>query len=103
VKCKHIHAAEHIAKKRASYTQDWPAYNAAQSEEKARFVLLLSDLCRAIPQLEQANGRPRLPVSDMLFAVVLKVYCGFSYRRFTCDLKEAHKSGFVYGPPHFKA
>ena len=116
-KCKHIFAVEHTLKqevspngtvtvtetKRVTYRQNWPAYNAAQSEEKARFMALLSDLCRSVRQPEQANGRPRLPLSDMVFAVVLKVYEGFSSRRFTCELKEAHKSGFVYRPPHFNS
>ncbi len=39
----------------------------------------------------------------MVFAVVLKVYEGFSSRRFTCDLKDAHKNGFVHRPPHFNS
>lgn len=52
------------------YRQDWSAYNAAQSEEKSRFVALLADLCRIIPKPPRPRGagRPRLPLSDMLFA-----------------------------------
>ena len=59
---------------------NWTAYNAAQSEEKTRFVALLADLCSGIPQPERAPGagRPRLPLSDMIFASVFKVYVGFS-------------------------
>jgi hypothetical protein len=68
---------------------NWTAYNAAQSEEKHRFVELLADLCSTVPQPEQVMGRPRLPLSDMLFATAYKVYVGFSARRFTCDLKDA--------------
>ena len=68
----------------------WTAYNAAQTEEKARFVSLLADLCRTVPQPPQTGrGRPRLPLSDMLFASVYKVYVGFSSRRFTSDLHDA--------------
>jgi hypothetical protein len=66
----------------------WTAYNAAQSEEKTRFVALLADLCNTVPQPPRPPGasRPRLPLSDMLFAAAYKVYVGFSSRRFTCDL-----------------
>jgi transposase len=121
VKCKHLFAVEHTIEREASpngettvtetvtkavkvtYRQDWTAYNAAQSEEKDRFMVLLAALCRSIQQPLQSNGRPRLPLSDMVFASVFKVYVGFSARRFTCDLKEAHANGFVYKPPHFNS
>ena len=48
----------------------WTAYNAASCEEKRRFVALLSDLCRTVPQRKQTRGRPRLTLSGMLFASV---------------------------------
>src|SRR5712691_4802456 len=52
-----------------TYTQDWPAYNAAQTSEKDRFQVLLRDLCRGITEPEPARtGRPRLSVTDMVFA-----------------------------------
>ncbi len=61
---------------------NWTAYNAAQSEEKRRFVELLADLGSTVPQPKQeGRGRPRLPLSDMLFTSVYKVYVGFSSRR----------------------
>ncbi len=64
-------------------SRNWTAYNAAQSEEKARFAVLLADLCKGVPEPEQVMGRPRLPLSDMVFASAFKVYVGFSSRRFT--------------------
>jgi hypothetical protein len=73
----------------------WTNYNAAQSEEKHRFVELLADLCKTIPQPEQIMGRPRLPLADMLFAAAYKVYVGFSARRFTSDLKDAQMRGLI--------
>lgn len=117
VKCKHLYAVEFTVKRetapdgtttvtktmKVTYAQDWPAYNAAQSEEKDRFTVLLADLCKSIPQPEQGNGRPRLPLSDMTFACAFKVYSGFSSRRFTSDLKNAHTSGFVSRTPHFNS
>ncbi len=116
-KCKHIYAVEYTIKqetspdgtvtvtetKRVTYKQNWTAYNAAKSEEKSRFMLLLADLCQGLPQPPQENGRPRLPLSDMTFASVFKVYVGFSSRRFTSDLKEAHADGLVTKTPHFNS
>jgi transposase len=81
---------------------NWTAYNAAQSEEKARFVELLADLCRTVEQPEQDMGRPRLPLSDMLFAAAYKVYVGFSARRFTSDLKDAQMRGLIGNAAHFQ-
>lgn len=48
-------------------------------------------------------GRPRLPLSDMLFGAAYKVYVGFSARRFTCDLKEAYADGLIGNTPHFNS
>ena len=84
--------------------RDWTAYNTSQSEEKIRFVALLSDLCGTVPQPKQeGRGRPRLPLSDMLFASVYKVYVGFSSRRFTSDLRDAFVDGHVNSTPHFNS
>ena len=88
---------------RVTYSQDWKAYNAAKNGEKDRFAALLADLCGGNPQPEQAMGRPRLPLRDMVFASVYKVYCGFSSRRFACDLKEAHAGGLISKAPHFNS
>ena len=81
---------------------NWTAYNAAQSEEKRRFVELLADLCSTVSQPPQeGRGRPRLPLSDMVFASVYKVYVGFSSRRFTSDLRDAYTEGLIDSKPHF--
>src|SRR5215211_4897980 len=82
---------------------NWTAYNAAQCEKKTRFVELLADLCNTIPQPEQDMGRPRLPLSDMFFAVAYKVYVGFSARRFTSDLKDAYAKGLIGNAAHFNS
>jgi transposase len=82
---------------------NWTAYNAAQVEEKRRFAELLADLCAGVPQPEQATGRPRLPVADMIFAAVYKTYVGFSARRFTTDLRDAYADGLIVSKPHFNS
>ena len=81
----------------------WTSYNATQIEEKHRFAALLSELCWGVPEPEQVRGRPRLPLGDMVFAAVLKVYVGFSSRRFTADLRDAHSGGLIRSTPHFNS
>jgi len=96
--CKHIYAVEYLISwktttegtqtvttktetVKVTYKQNWPAYNAAQTEEKERFIVLLDTLCKLVDQPAQAKGRPRLPLADMIFACAYKVYSCFSSRR----------------------
>jgi transposase len=122
-KCKHIFAVEYFIRreqnhdgsetitgavkltttKRASYPQNWAAYNEAQTNEKHRFQGFLYDLCRDIPNPEQVKGRPRIPLSDAVFAVVFKIYSTFSGRRFIGDLTDAHAKGYISQVPHFNS
>jgi len=108
-RCKHIYAVELYIKLemdkegnmtktkgvKVTYTQDWKAYNKAQTNEKIVFMRLLKDLCGNINQPEYKFGRPSLPISDMLFASALKVYSTFSLRRFMCDFKIAKEMNLV--------
>ena len=124
VKCKHLWAVEYVMERetdengmvteteavrvtkvtRKTYPQNWTAYNAAQSEEKTRFGVLLAGLCRGIQQpIHEGRGRPALPLADMLFASAYKVYTGFSSRRFTSDLRDAKSEGLVASTPHFNS
>ena len=86
---------------RLTYPQDWPAYNLAQTSEKDTFMALLADLCANIPQPEYSFGRPRLPLADMVYTGALKVYTGFSARRFDSDVRDAHRKGFIGVKPAF--
>ena len=125
VLCKHIFAVQYTIKRethpdesvtdtlrqtvtetkevQVTYGQDWTAYNKAQTSEKARFMALLADLCQSVPQPIQTNGRPRLPMADMVFATAYKVYTGFSSRRFTTDVRAAQATGLVATTPHFNS
>jgi transposase len=112
-KCQHIYAVEFIVQRetkpdgtvtetrtvKITYTQEWATYNAAQTHEQEHFVILLRDLCNGIPQPEYKFGRPRLPLSDVIFSVVYKVYSTMSSRRFMTDLREAEASGLVSKSP----
>jgi transposase len=44
-----------------------------------------------------------LPLSDMVFASVYKVYVGFSARHFTSDLRDAFVEGRINTTPHFNS
>jgi transposase len=87
-----------------TYSQQWTSYNQAQTNEKTRFLELLYELCSQIDELPRAHtGRVRIPLSDMVFAVVYKIYSGVSGRRFMSDLAEAHKKGYISTIPHFNS
>ncbi|MCA1696880.1 MAG: transposase, partial [Actinobacteria bacterium] len=120
VACKHILAVEFTIRRekgkggvyrvteetvKVTCTQQWSAYNAAQCEEKDRFLLLLADLCRGIdvPRDPHRSGRPATPPSVMAFATTYKVYSRFSSRRFTSDLRNAHDAGLIPSAPHFNS
>ena len=124
-KCKHIFAATFVMRReqgpdgsvtvtqsltlsattQTTYPQPWAAYNEAQTTEKEKFLVLLSDLCNGIPLGPQTekNGRPRLPLSDMIFSATFKVYSTVSARRFMTDLREAHSKGFISKAPHYNS
>ena len=115
--CKHFYAASIVHKRdvlpdgtvvetntititeKKVYKQNWTAYNAAQSVEKDRFQVLLSDLLRGVDEPER-TGPGRKPHShrDSLFSMAFKVYSTFSCRRFSTDLRSAHERGFLSRP-----
>jgi hypothetical protein len=117
VKCKHIHAVEYSIRRetrpdgtvtvtktvRVTYGQNWPAYNAAQTNEKERVTELLRGLCDGISQPPQGRGRPRLPLSDVVFSAVMKVFTTVSGRRATGDLRECASKGHVAHAPHYNS
>jgi transposase len=113
-KCKHIYAVEITMKRevgtdgtvtdtksitfteKVTYKQDWPAYNHAQSIEKDRMQELLYDLCQTVDDpMRPGPGRKPHCKRDSLFAMAFKVYCQFSSRRFSSDLRAAHRAGYL--------
>jgi len=114
IDCKHVIAVKiqqkHIEREnvvpfvgRNRYTQDWTAYNKSQTSEKAECLRLLSDLTRNIEEPERANGRPSLPLGDMIFSVVFKVFSQMSSRRFQTDINDAHAKGFINECPSYNS
>jgi hypothetical protein len=123
-KCKHIHAVEitiqrkttkteikdgkttvtetvETVKVKKTYRQEWSAYNKAQTGEKREFQTLLYELCAGIEAPLQVTGRPRIPLADMVFASVFKIYSTVSGRRFMSDLTDARARGYLSELPHF--
>lgn len=92
---------ETVKVKRLTYAQAWTSYNASQVGEKREFQVLLYELCAGLEAPIQGPGRPRVPLADMIFAAVFKIYSTFSSRRFMSDLREAHTKGFVSEVPHY--
>jgi transposase len=87
--------------KKTTYKQDWPNYEAAQTNEKDEFLSLLHDLCSQVEQEPRPlRGRPPLSPSDVLFSVCLKVYTTLSVRRFMSDLRAAYEKGYLTQLPH---
>jgi transposase len=78
----------------------WGVYNLAQCEEKRRFLVLLHDLCRGLPNPPQHHkgGRQRSEMSDIAFTCISKVYSMLSGRRFCTDMNEAYEKEFLTRP-----
>ena len=87
--CKHLYAASFFAKReehpdvsvvknRSMRTSDWHSYDQAQINEGEHFTTLLRSLCDTIEQPTQANGRPKLLLSDAVFSMAMKVYSTMS-------------------------
>lgn len=116
-KCKHIFAVEFTIQRirnpdgtttvtqttRVTYPQNWAAYNAAQTSEKETVAGLLRELCARIPQPPQGRGRSRLPISDITFGAVMKVFTTFSGRRAISDLRECEAKGHIDATPHYNS
>ena len=112
-KCKHIFAVEFIVTGqvnnngtititktiRKTYPQDWNAYDQATTNQKIIFMRLLRDLTSNIQEPEYRFGRPSLPLGDMVYSSVMKVFTTFSLRRFMSDMQIAKEKDYVRCKP----
>jgi transposase len=118
--CKHVYAVQYVIEReqtaggqsvvtetvkvtRRTYSQDWKAYNAAQTHEKSEVQALLYELCKSLPEPEQRTGRPRLSLADIIFSSCYKIYSTVSGRRFATDLREAKQRGYLSKLPHYNS
>ncbi len=115
IKCKHQWAVTYVQSTQTDadgnvtvtsamkviHTQSWPAYNLAQTHEHERFLPLLRELCDGIEQPVQTMGRPRLPLSDVVFALGVRTYSTLSGRRATSLVREAATQGLMEAAPSY--
>ena len=121
-KCKHIYAVEHLLgrdrddgvavhgtprpgpkppPRRPTYPRDWPLYNETQTNEEDEFEPLLHALCQSIRQPKHLMGRRPVPLPDIVFACVAKVYLDRSARLVIPRLNRACKEGYLTRPIKF--
>jgi transposase len=120
LRCKHIFAVEYTIQREQTsdgqtivtesvrvtektYTQNWPAYNKAQTNERAHFLAFLYELCSGIEEPIQSKGRPRLPLSDIIFSATFRTYSTVSGRRFVSELREALGKGYLSKMPSYNS
>jgi transposase len=65
------------------------------------FFPMLADLCGTLSRPYTGRGRPRLPLSDIAYNSVAKIYSGLSARRFDGDVREAKEQGMTDSDPAF--
>ena len=115
--CKHVMAVELVICReyfysdgtkvteqvKVTYSQDWTNYNAAQCAEGDLFPAMLADLCSTLSRPYGGRGRPSLPLSDMVYNCVSKVYEGKSARRFDSEVRAAKREGLTEVEPGFNS
>jgi transposase len=85
-----------------TYSQDWEAYNQAQTQEKIIFLELLHELVSQVPQPKRTGaGRPSANLGEMIFSCCLKTYLDFSSRRSESDIRLSQQLQYLDHIPHF--
>jgi len=115
--CKHIYACEYTIQRetqadgstkvtesvQVTQTSEWTIYNEAQTHEAERFNELLQSLCEGISNPPQGTGRPRLPMSDVVFSLASRSYSMMSGRRHATELREAQAKGLIEKAPSYNS
>lgn len=121
--CKHIHAVRFSVTKterhadgtetvttmtvesvkRKTYAQNWPKYNAAQTNEERHFQDFLADLCDTLPEPAPQRGAQKIRPADAAFSAIYKVFSTKSARRFAVNLTDARDNGYLSTVPHYNS
>ena len=113
--CKHIYAVEYTVKRETKadgtttltesvkVTSEWTVYNQAQTHEAERFTELLQAVCEGIPNPPQSIGRPRLPLSDVVYSLASRAYSTMSGRRHASELRDAEAKGVIAKAPSYNS
>lgn len=115
ITCKHSYAVMHTLRKtidgngtttvtetkKVTYSQNWRAYNQAQTSEIGLFDDLLRDLVSGVEEKPQKMGRPRASDRDLLFCAIQKVYSQLSSRRAHTLYRNANEREQITKPPSY--
>lgn len=115
--CKHVYAVQYIVQRETkadgsttvtesvtvTRTREWSIYNEAQTHEEERFPALLQALCDGIPNPLQKTGRPRLPLSDVVFTLISRAYSTMSGRRLDSEVRDAQAKGLLDKAPSYNS
>lgn len=114
--CKHILAVKlHLKMKednlKAKKTEgkqviDWSTYNLAQMSEGEAFKVYLKQLADMVNVLHPVTtrvGRPSMPMNDLVFCSVMKMYSQLSSRRTHSILKDAEEANNIEYLPHYNS
>jgi transposase len=85
------------------YSQNWKAYNEAQTTEFSMFQDILIEILDHIIETRQLfrRGRPFNDFKEMIFCCVMRSYYGKSSRRSVSFLDYALSKGYISKKPHF--
>ncbi len=80
-----------------TYSQDWPLYQQASSQEKLMFFRILKDAVDylMIDYEYSGNGRPPVYYADILKSLCIKAYHNYSSWRLESELKIARAMGII--------
>jgi transposase len=88
-----------------SYQQDWPAYDAAKTNEDVLFKQLLSELLLLTvkPSTAKRNGRKGFDTRTKIFSMCIKEYYKSDLRKTTSILKELQHVNIIGKAPSYKS
>lgn len=102
---KEIEVVEKVEK--MTYSQDWPSYNAAKTQEKTIAQIILSELMEMYEQFEGPPrvlvGRPSIPLRDRMLCMFTYSYNKASSRRSIPDMVMLKNCGLIRQKPHFNS
>jgi len=91
-------------KQKNHYTQNWPAYDAAKTQEEVLFYQLLAELLfYAIDKAPPTGGRQGFDNATKIFCMITKGYNPASFRRIKGKLQQLSKIGYIPKVPSFKS
>lgn len=121
VKCKHQYAVDEkinrIFKtvaannngakkpKQIQTKRNWAGYNQAETQSRSSFIELLQEVCRQIvePSAKTGRGRKYMPIRDVVFSIILKVFETGNSRKVMNHLGDLQKTNVISQVPHFNS